>query len=426
MTSQEPDFNALLRVAANARADSVDVGFRNYGYPEFSNAEYKRRVARLLALMEDQGLDGVMLTQYENIRFFSGYRTILWVSKFRPYAAIFARDASVVPVLVVPGQETGNAEETSWFEHLHIYPDQEDPIPHIAQALTDCGLSKARVGTELGFGMRLGMNMEQFDQLRAGVDTQFVDGTAVFQTARMVKSEAEVECIRRACEISQAGVAAGFGALKVGQTLRDIVGTMCSEMYRQGAEPGVQPSTFSITSGGSYKMVNALATDYRVRANDIVMVDLGAVYNGYATDFIRQACLGKLDSERQEYYDIAVAANAKAIEAVKPGVRGVEVYDAGMKVFKEANVFDCNLLTIVGHGNGLDVHEVPWLGETGTYTTETELVAGMVVCIEPVFGGYKDPSFKKGVWIVEDKVLVTETGSEVLTSQLTKRMWIQE
>ena len=97
-----------------------------------------------------------------------------------------------------------------------------------------------------------------------------------------------------------------------------------------------------------------------------------------------------------------------------------------MAVFKSQGVFDYNQLTIVGHGVGMDVHEVPWLGERDTvYTSGTVLEPGMVVCIEPVFAGYNDPDWKKGIWIQEDKVLVTDSGPEILTSNLSKELWIQ-
>jgi len=421
----DPNFNALLAVTKGVKAGDVSVADKTARFAEFPVDEYKLRYAKAIALMEDQGLDALLVTQYENVRYFTGYLSLLWISKFRPYVGLLPRDPAKGPSLIVPGQETGNAEETSWIKDLYIYPDQEPPVPHILKAIKDKGLANAKIGTELGFGLRLGMNFQQFSELRDGHKGKIVDGTPIIQTVRMVKSQAELSCIRKACEISQIGTRAGFEALQPGQSLKEIMATICSAMYKAGAEPGFQPSMFTITSGANYKMVNSLATDYRVKEGDLVMIDAGAVYQGYSTDYIRQASVGEPTKEQVKYYDIAVRANNAAIDKIRPGVSGTDVYEAGMDVFRAEGVFDYNVLTIVGHSVGMDVHEVPWLGEKGVYSSETNLVPGMVVCIEPVFGGYNDPEWKKGVWIQEDKVLVTETGHEILTNGISKDLWVQ-
>ena len=422
----EPNFNELLAVMK--KAEVAETGAVQPPFAEFPVAEYEARYAKAIALMDFLGLDALLITQEENVRYFAGYLSILWCSKFRPYVVILPRDRSVGPALVLPKQETGNGTGTSWISDQRYYPDQDDPLPYILDALAAKGLAKPKVaiGTELGFGMRMGMNYQQFTYLQTGFPGQLTDGTPVIQACRMIKSAGEVAKLKRACEISQIGTKAGFSQLRPGMTEKELMAIVCSAMYAAGAEPGTRPTFFGCTTGGDYKMVNGLAKNYTLAEGDLVMIDGGAVFEGYATDYIRQAAVGRATQEQLDYYAIALEANSAAIAAIKPGVTGADVYEAGMAGFKSQNVFEYNQLTIVGHGVGMDVHEVPWLGERDTvYTSGTVLEPGMVVCIEPVFAGYHDPDWTKGIWIQEDKVLVGESGPEILTADISKELWIQ-
>ena len=211
-------------------------------------------------------------------------------------------------------------------------------------------------------------------------------------------------------------------------TEKELARVMGSTMYAEGAELGTQPSFLAMLSGPErYKTINALASEKPISPGDLVMIDGGAVYGGYSTDFIRQACLGEPTHDQRKWFDICLEANDAAIAAIRPGVSGADVYEAGVEVFKREGLMDYNVLNIVGHGTGMEVHELPWLGERDTvYTSSTTLRPGMVVCIEPVIGGMDGSDWHAGCFIVEEKVLVTETGSEVLTRDLPKDLWIQD
>jgi Xaa-Pro aminopeptidase len=423
----EPAFDEMLAAMGSASLDAATAS-RTAKYAEFPVDEYHARYAKARTLMEREGLDAILVTQDLNVRYFAGYLSILWCSRFRPYVALLPRDPSLGPTLIVPAQESGNANDTSWIADVATYPDQEDPSPYIAAAIHD-KLPSGRIGIELGFGQRLGMTVNQFHALEAnGENLEFVNGTPLIQTVRMVKSSAEVSCLRRACEISQAGVRAGWEALRPGMTEKELARVMGSTMYEHGAELGTQPSFLAMLSGPErYKTLNALASDRELAVGDLVMIDGGAVYGGYSTDFIRQACLGDPTDDQRKWFEICLEANDAAISAIRPGVSGADVYDAGVEVFKREGLMDFNVLNIVGHGTGMEVHELPWLGERNTvYTSSTTLQPGMVVCIEPVIGGMDGPDWRAGCFIVEDKVLVTETGSEVLTTDLPKDLWIQD
>ena len=422
------NFNILLRAMRSAELELPSLRAETPPHAEFPASEYAARYARAIRLMDETGLDALLLTDELNVRYFSGYLTILWESRFRSLMLVLPRDPALGPTLIVPGQETGNALGTSWVPDRVIYPDQENAVPYSVSALRDKGLAAGRIGMELGFGQRLGMTQNDYAALTSALpDAEVVSATELMQTVRMLKSSAEVDRVRRACEISQLAVREGFSALHEGMTEKELAALLGAAMFREGAELSSRPSFLTVSSyPGRPKMVNSLASDYAISRGDMVMLDGGATYGGYATDFIRQAILGPPSDDQRRWFDISIEANNACIAAVCPGASGADVYEAGLRVFEKHGLEKYNLINIAGHGTGMEVHELPWLGERDVvYSADTLLESGMVLCVEPVVAGMDGPDWHAGIFIVEDKLLVTETGCEVLTSSLPKELWVQ-
>lgn len=394
-------------------------------FAEFPPEEYDLRVSRARTLMEEAGIDALLLTQMENVRYLAGYLSLLWISKFRPLMALLPRDPAVTPILILPGQEYGNAK-TSWIEEIAFYRDQEDPISTVVNVLHKKGLAGKRIGAELGYGSRLGMAQVQWETLRGSFAGTFVDSALLLRRLRGIKSEREVAMLRRACEISCLGVEAGWRSLHEGMSEKELAAVMISAMIREGAEP---MKTFLCVNAGPqrYQIVNSPPSDYRLKRGDLVMIDGGAAYNGYVTDFIRQACLGQPTSQQREWFDIAKTANDTAIATIRPGARCADVYEAAQQVFRAAGLEGYGVINIIGHSCGTEVHELPYVGERDRVeTSDTVIEKGMVFCIEPIIAGMDSPRWEAGIFIQEDMVAVTETGCEVLTGRLSKDLWIAE
>jgi Xaa-Pro dipeptidase len=394
-------------------------------FAEFPPEEYALRVSRARALMDEAGMDAVLLTQMENVRYLAGYLSLLWISKFRPLLALLPRDPGVAPTLILPGQEYGNAK-TSWIEEIAFYRDQEDPIGTVVNVLHKKGLKGKEVGVELGYGSRLGMAQVQWEVLSRSFEGTFVDSAMLLRKLRGIKSAREIAMLRRACEISCLGVEAGWRSLHEGMSEKELAAVMISTMIQEGAEP---LKTFLCVNAGPqrYQIVNSPPSEYRLQRGDFVMIDGGAAYNGYVTDFIRQACLGKPTPQQQEWFDIAKSANDTAIATIRPGVRCADVYEAAQRVFREAGLESYRVINIIGHSCGTEVHELPYVGERDRVeTSETVIEKGMVFCIEPIIAGMDSPRWEAGIFIQEDMVAVTETGCEVLTNRLSKDLWIAE
>ncbi|MGE0821525.1 MAG: M24 family metallopeptidase [Candidatus Binatia bacterium] len=394
-------------------------------FAEFPSDEYELRIARARALMETEGIDALLLTQQENVRYLAGYLSLLWISKFRPLLALLPRNPSISPTLILPGQEYGNAK-TSWIEEIAFYRDQEDPIDTVVNVLHKKGLRNKTVGVELGYGSRLGMAQVQWEDLRRSFAGTFTDSAPLLRQLRGIKSPREIAMLQRACEISCIGVEAGWRALREGMSEKELAAIMISTMIQEGAEP--MKTFLCVTSGPlRYQIVNCPPSDYRLKRGDLVMIDGGATYNGYCTDFIRQACLGTPTSQQREWFDLAKTANDTAIAAIRPGARCADVYDAGRQVFIDAGLGDYGVINIIGHACGMEVHELPYVGERGQVeTSDTIIEPGMVFCIEPIIAGMDSPRWEAGIFIQEDMVAVNETSCDILTTKLSKDLWLAD
>jgi Xaa-Pro aminopeptidase len=146
-------------------------------------------------------------------------------------------------------------------------------------------------------------------------------------------------------------------------------------------------------------------TDRKIADGDFITFDFGARYQGYCSDETRTFVVGHLDAKHREVYEVVLQAQLAGLDAVKPGVMGKDVDAAGRKVIDAAG-YGPYFGHGIGHGVGLEVHE----GPSASKKSETILKPGMIVTVEP---GVYIPGF--GGCRIEDLVLVTETGSQVLS-----------
>ena len=108
------NFNTMLKSLRGVDGAGLQLAANTPPFAEFPLSEYASRYARAVRLMEEAGIDALLLTHELNVRYFSGYLTILWESRFRSLMLLLPRDPAIAPTLIFPGQETGNAQGTSW------------------------------------------------------------------------------------------------------------------------------------------------------------------------------------------------------------------------------------------------------------------------------------------------------------------------
>jgi Xaa-Pro aminopeptidase len=238
------------------------------------------------------------------------------------------------------------------------------------------------------------------EQLRAG-GLDLVPRTGLVEQLRAVKDEGELETFRRACAITDRMFERLVSEVPfVGRPERDVAWDITRLYHEEGAD---EPAFEAIVgSGPTGARPHARAGDKIIESGELVVIDTGANVGGYVSDYTRTLSTGELDGEMREAYDVVLAAQQAALDAIRAGESGVDV-DAAARGVIEGSAFAGAFGHGLGHGLGLDVHEAPRLS---TESSDT-LAAGNLVTVEP--GVYLEGRF--GIRI-EDDVIVTEDGIE--------------
>lgn len=241
-----------------------------------------------------------------------------------------------------------------------------------------------------------------YETLAAG-GLELVPTRGVVEGLRAVKDDGELDTIRRAAAIADAAFARLAQERFVGRTERDLAWRMEQLLREEGAHGLSFPVV--VAGGPTGAAAHAKPGDRAVEAGKTVVVDAGAVFGGYCSDCTRTFVTGELPDELARAYDVCLEAQLAGLAAVRAGVSGVDADAAARNVIEEAGYGDA-FGHGLGHGVGLVVHEAPVLRKESTDVLE----AGNVVSVEP--GIYL--SGLGGVRI-EDLVIVTDDGAEVLT-----------
>jgi len=220
---------------------------------------------------------------------------------------------------------------------------------------------------------------------------------------RMVKSSEEIEAIRRSVLLNSQAYVNTMKNVRPGVRESELAAELEYQMRRLGAE---KPAFETIVASGERTALpHAHPTANRISSNDLLLVDMGASLEGYSSDMTRMACLGQPAAKLKRMYKAVLEAQLAAKDAVRENVTAARVDAAARKILKGYGL-DQAFVHSTGHGLGLEIHELPRLGKRD----KTRLRAGMAVTIEP--GVYVEGL---GGIRIEDTVLVTRNGCEVLT-----------
>jgi Xaa-Pro aminopeptidase len=220
---------------------------------------------------------------------------------------------------------------------------------------------------------------------------------------RMVKSPAEIALIRRSVETNSRAFEQAAALVRPGMTEQDLAAELEYRMRRLGAE---KPAFETIVAAGVRSALpHARPTAARLKPRDMVLVDMGAQQDGYCSDMTRMLFLGAPTARLKCVYRAVLEAQLAAIATVRPGVSTAAVDRAARRVLKGFGL-DRAFVHSTGHGLGLEIHEPPRLGKRD----KSRLQAGMAITIEP--GVYLEGV---GGIRIEDTVVVTRTGCEILT-----------
>jgi Xaa-Pro aminopeptidase len=242
-----------------------------------------------------------------------------------------------------------------------------------------------------------------WEVLRAG-GLELVPRRGLVEALRAVKDESELEAIRRAGEITSEAYARFAEERFVGRTERELAWRLDELFHELGADAPAFETI--VASGPNAAKPHARPTDRTMEAGETVVIDAGAMVDGYNADCTRTFATGPLPDELKAAYEATLEGQLAGLEVVRAGVTGVDADAAARDKIESAGLGE-KFGHGLGHGVGLEVHEAPRLSRESTDT----LAAGNVVTVEP--GVYLEGL---GGIRIEDLVVVTGNDPEVLTS----------
>ena len=367
--------------------------------------EYLQRIACLARLAREQGLDGVVLSADSNVDYFAGFRHHSpWSLFARPFFELISADGRAA--LVTHTFLQAEMERTAAVRDIRTYARSGGaPIGLLAQTLKDLGVDSGRVGAELGYEQRLGMSWQDFAALqRALPRAEFVDCAPLLWSLRMKKSPAEIALIRQACEITALTYTACFRAARAGMSEREVCRLAAETMLHLGAE---RPGFVVVSSGPeNYHRLSGKPTDRKLQRGDMLWMDMGAVFDGYWSDFSRAGVVGGPSPEQRRMQAAILEVDRACLDAVKIGEPVKRIPMAAETAMRRLGL-DLQIGEgRIGHGLGLMSTEPPHVA----HYEDTLMEAGMVITIEPrVLASF-------GIFDVEEIFVVGPAGPELLTS----------
>ena len=230
----------------------------------------------------------------------------------------------------------------------------------------------------------------------------------VVEQFRLVKDASEINSLREAAARLATVAETAFRSIRAGLTERDVAGVIETAIRTAGYERMAFDTI--VASGPNAALPHYRAGTRILKPGDLLVLDFGGVLDGYCSDLTRTVSVGAPTADALRLHTAVRDAQRTAVEAVKPGVPATSV-DAAARSLLESRGLGEAFGHGTGHGLGLDIHEEPRIGPPRSHSASVQLEPGMVFTIEP--GAYL-PGI--GGVRIEDDVLVTGDGCEVLTS----------
>lgn len=360
---------------------------------------YSNRISQLAKRLSEESIDKIILFNRANIRYYTGFR--MNAASFS--ILIIDRDGEVC--LIVPLLDYQRARRDCWIDNKSIDHFPED-TPDYLKALESSLLSNSpkKIGLEEN-----SITHHQMSYLKelCPKSAKFNSIDQMLLKLRSIKTESELEIIRKAASIADKAMTKALEMIKEGTTEAEISAYAKYVMECEGAEgPSFEPF---VMSGENAWLPQRISTKKELAEGELTVFDMGAICGGYCSDLTRTFCLGEASKEQKKIFKVAYQAQRRAIDTIKPGKKAWEIDNAAREII-ENHGYGEYFPHLTGHGVGIDIHEHPILDKG----VKMVLEPNMVTTVEP---GIYLPEV--GAARVEDMVLVTEDGSEILTQ--TKR-----
>ena len=247
------------------------------------------------------------------------------------------------------------------------------------------------------------LSYSDYIKYKNNISAELIDGNNAIEQIRIVKDETEITKIKKACQIITETLKEVMEIIEPGLRELDIATELAYTMRKKGALGEAFESI--VVSGERSSLPHGKPSEKIIREGELITIDTGANYQKYNSDMTRTFIIGKENKKQKEIYQIVFNAQKIAMESLKPGMKCNEVDKIARDIIKDKGYGDY-FGHGLGHGVGLDIHESPRLSTND----KTVLLPGMIVTVEP---GIYLPEI--GGVRIEDTVLITEDGYEILT-----------
>jgi len=308
----------------------------------FSRKTLKGRVEKFQKLMREKNIEVAMVRTLSSFTYFSGVK---WL---RPALLIPAEGE---PKAFVFKYEAEEFMEKTWIEDVETYMRSEELMKKVSGTIRKSGYR--RVGFDYSVERdSYVLFFELFKRLNARVEV--IDVHALIMQLRMVKETEEVEAIRQASKISEAGLREAIDAVDVGKSELEVAAEALSETMKRGSE---NPHIY-VTVGPRPRIHAEPRGSVKIKPGDTVELVLAADYNGYYCNLTRTVFLGGLNGEKRRAFEAFMEAHRTAEENLKPGKRLIEVEDLLRKLIEDKGYGEY-YVTGFTHGVGLLIEEDP-------------------------------------------------------------------
>lgn len=370
-------------------------------FSKFKGVLLMSKLTQLQNYLSENGLDAAFITTPDNVFYFSGFKSnpherLLGIMVFQ----------NAEPFLICPKMEMPDAVAAGWQYEVVGHEDTENAWDVVAKTVASRNMNFASLAIEKSHLTvdRYEAIQQRYPQLRfSGIDEKV-------NALRICKDETELVKLRKAAKLADYAIQVGCDAIAEGKTEMEILNTIESAIKAKGYAMSFDTM---VLAGEKAASPHGTPGDRKIQKGDLILFDLGVIYDGYCSDITRTVAFGQPSEEQINIYNTVRKANETAVAAVKPGVRAMDLDKLARDVITDAGYGEY-FTHRLGHGLGISVHEFPSI----TGTNEMILNPGTVFTIEP--GIYKTDV--AGVRI-EDDVVVTNDGFEVLT-KFTKELVI--
>ena len=355
------------------------------------------RLQKLTDALPGAALDGMIVNPGPSQTYLLGVHFYLFE---RPIVLLVGADRP--PALVLPALEVTKAQSAP--VALELFPYQDNPATWPAAFQAACHF----LGWDQKASLQLGVEVDRLRLLEA----RFVEAalpqarlvnTNPVMNMRMHKEEDEIARMRKAIAIAEAGVTAAIPLMKAGMTELELSAEIGLQTGRAGSEI---PGNPMVAAGPNGANPHSSVSNRPLQPGDLVVIDFGAVYQGYCADITRTFAVGEPPAEYARIHQVTLEANAAGRAAARPGIPAGQV-DRAARAVIEAAGYGPYFTHRTGHGLGTEPHEEPYIYAENPLLLEP----GMVFTVEP------------GIYLpgqagarVEDDVVITADGSESLST----------